>query len=193
MLTTLDPYVGDRGLMTTWRLGRRTRKAFLVLHISSISAWIGIDVAMGVLVYTAMTTDTPHTAAISYQALNLFVTWPLVVAGVLSLVTGVVLGLGSKYGLVRYWWVGVKLVMNLVLVGLVLFLLRPGLTEAATYGRELAAGQPAGPEPDSLPFPPIVSLTALTIAVVLSVYKPWGRIRARVGWARRDRSVHETG
>jgi hypothetical protein len=28
-------------------------------------------------------------------------------------------------------------------------------------------------------FPPIVSPTALLLAVVLSLYKPWGRIRKR--------------
>ena len=33
-----------------------------------------------------------------------------------------------------------------------------------------------GPTP-TMGFPPAVSLTALTVAVVLSVVKPWGRIR----------------
>ncbi|HKH39754.1 MAG TPA: hypothetical protein VKA82_21605 [Rubrobacter sp.] len=31
-----------------WRLGARARKAFLVAHIASAGAWIGIVVAMGV-------------------------------------------------------------------------------------------------------------------------------------------------
>jgi hypothetical protein len=39
------------------------------------------------------------------------------------------------------------------------------------------------PEPTSvltaLPYPPIVSPTALTIAFLLAVFKPWGRIRRR--------------
>jgi hypothetical protein len=30
-----------------------------------------------------------------------------------------------------------------------------------------------------LVFPPIVSLTALSLATVLAVYKPWGRLRRR--------------
>jgi len=29
-----------------WRLGARTRKVVLVLHIASVGAWLGIDVVM---------------------------------------------------------------------------------------------------------------------------------------------------
>jgi hypothetical protein len=36
-----------------------------------------------------------------------------------SLASGVVLGLGTKWGLIRYWWVAAKLVLNVVLVALV--------------------------------------------------------------------------
>jgi hypothetical protein len=46
-------------------------------------------------------------------------------AGRWTLTSGVLLGLGTKYGLVRYWWVLVKLVINVVLVALVLILLWP--------------------------------------------------------------------
>jgi len=161
------------------RLGARTRKAFLVLHIVSAGAWIGIDVVMGVLIFTPLLTDDTQLAAICYQALQIFAVWPLLTTGLVCLASGVVLGLGSKYGLVRYWWVAVKLVLNLVLTSLVLFALRPGLTLAAEHGRQLAAGTATGGASTDLLFPPIVSGLALLVAVVLSVYKPWGRIRRR--------------
>lgn len=41
------------------------------------------------------------------------------------------LGLGTKWGLVRYWWVAIKLALNAALVALVAFALRPGVTELA--------------------------------------------------------------
>ena len=41
------------------------------------------------------------------------------------LLTGILLGLGSRYGLVRYWWVTVKLALNPVLSGLVLAVFKP--------------------------------------------------------------------
>lgn len=160
------------------RLSGPARKAFLVLHIVSSSAWIGIDVVLAVLVFTAMATGDVSVAATCYQALRLFAVWPLLVAGLLCLISGVALGLGSKYGVVRYWWVAIKLVLNVVLTTLGLVALRPGVDEAAVAGRLMAAGQPAPMEPDLL-FPPIVSPTCLLIAVLLSVYKPWGRVAKR--------------
>ena len=161
-----------------WRLGARTRKGVLVVHIVSAGVWIGIDVVMAVFIFTALLADD-NTKALCYQALELFAVYPLLTAGLVCLASGVVLGLGTKYGLVRYWWVAIKLVLNIVLTALVLVALRPEVTEAAEQGRQFAAGAPASLGVGNLIFPPIVSPTALLIAVVLAVCKPWGRIRKR--------------
>jgi uncharacterized membrane protein len=162
------------------RLGKRMRKGMLVIHIASAGAWLGIDVVMGVMIFTALLTGDPQTAATCYQALEIFAVWPLLTVGLVCLASGVILGLGTKYGLAKYWWVATKLVLNIVLTALVLIALRPGVAQAAEYGRHLADGL-SGPEPTDLLFPPIVSPTALTFALLLSVYKPWGRIRKSRG------------
>jgi hypothetical protein len=47
-----------------WRLGSRTRKGVLVLHIASAGAWLGVDVAMGVLIFTALASDDLATRAL---------------------------------------------------------------------------------------------------------------------------------
>ena len=162
-----------------WRLGTRMRKTVLVVHIVSAGAWIGIDVVMAVFVFTALLAADDNTRALCYRALELFVIWPLLTAGLVCLASGVVLGLGTKYGLVRYWWVAIKLVLNIVLTALVPLALRPEVSKAAEQGRQFAAGEPASLTVGNLIFPPIVSPTALLIAVVLAVFKPWGRIRKR--------------
>lgn len=161
------------------RLSRRARRAVLTFHILAAGAWIGIDVVLGVLVVTAMVTGDRSTEALCYQALELFALWPLLTAGVLTLASGIVLGLGTRYGLLRYRWVAVKLSVNVVLVTLVAFLLRPGLREAAAYGELLAAGGSGSTDVGGLFFPPFVSGAALVFATVLSVFKPWGRLRRR--------------
>src|SRR5215207_4708842 len=174
MMTRLAP-----GGVRPWRLGARTRKGVLVVHIVSAGAWIGIDIAMAVVVFTALLADDENTKALCYRALELFAVWPLLTTGLVCLVSGVVLGLGTKWGLVRYWWVAIKLVLNIVLTALVLVALRPEVSKAAEQGRQFAAGEPASLTVGNLIFPPIVSPTALLIAVVLAVFKPWGLIRKR--------------
>lgn len=160
-----------------WRLGARTRKSILLVHIASAGTWLGIDLVMAILVVTALRTDDPGTKALAFQALELVAVGPLLVTGLVSLVSGVLLGLGSRYGLVRYWWVAVKLVLNLVLTGLVLVALAPQVAAHAEQARRFLAGEPATLAVGDLIFPPIVSPTALLVAFVLAVFKPWGRIR----------------
>ena len=173
----MTPFARGGGVRP-WRLGARTRKGFLVAHIASAGTWIGIDVAMGVIVFTALFGDE-ETRALCYRALELFAVWPLIATGLVCLASGVVLGLGTKWGLIRYWWVAVKLALNLVLCTLILIALQPGLGEIAQYGRDLAAGTATERDMSDLFFPPIVSLSALTFATILSVAKPWGRLRKR--------------
>jgi hypothetical protein len=86
--------------------------------------------------------------------------------------------------LLRYWWVAVNLGLNLVLCTLIVVALQPGMDEVGVYGRELATGSPDPAAVSTLFFPPAVSLTTLTLAVVLAVFKPWGRIGSR---QRRER------
>ena len=73
----------------------------------------------------------------------------------------------------------IKLVLNVVLVALVPVLLRPQVIEMAEQGRRFMAGEAASLAVGDLIFPPIVSPSALLVAFVLAVFKPWGRIRKR--------------
>ncbi|MGH3625521.1 MAG: DUF2269 family protein [Sciscionella sp.] len=162
-----------------WRLSGFTRKAVLVVHIISAVSWLGIDIVLGVFVLMASFSSDLTVAAVSYQAMHIFVLWTLIPAGLICLATGLLLGWGSKYGVMKYWWVAVKLALNIVLTALVPIALLPTVNDAAEYGRQLAAGDVTIDPPSQIFFPPIVSPIALTIAVILSVYKPWGRIRKR--------------
>jgi hypothetical protein len=159
------------------RLGVRTRKLTLLVHLVSAGAWIGIDVMVALLVGVGWFSDDAARRGAAYQALGWFVVWPMLTTALVCLASGVVLGLGSRYGLVRYWWVAVKLVLNLVLCTLVLVALRPGLPDVVEHGRAVATGAASGVDVSWLFFPPAVSLTALLLASVLAVFKPWGRVR----------------
>lgn len=158
-------------------LGKGVRRATLVVHIASAGAWIGIDVIVGVLVMTGWFGADPTIRGLAYQALGTFAVAPMLVSGLVCLASGVLLGLGTRYGLIRYWWVAVKLVMNVVLCVLIVFALEPGMAEIVEHGRVLAAGGDSPLDVSTLFFPPAVSLTTLTFATVLAVFKPWGRIR----------------
>ena len=131
-----------------WRLGATTRKSVLLIHIASAGVWLGIDVVMAVLVFTALFTDSNQTKALSFQALELVAVWPLLITGLVCLLTG-----------------------------LVLIALAPEVAAHAAQARQFVAGEPVPLGVGDLVFPPIVSPTALLVAMVLAVFKPWGPIR----------------
>jgi hypothetical protein len=160
-----------------WRPAPRTRKLLLLTHIASAGAWLGIDLVMGIMVFTAMLSGDGLSGATAVASLGHFATWPLATLGLLCLGTGILLGIGSKYGLVRYWWVAVKLVVNVVLVTLVVVALSPEVGPLAESARQSLPDGGEVPEMSDMVYPPVVSTTAVLFAMTLSVFKPWGLIR----------------
>lgn len=146
-----------------------------MLHLLGVGAWLGIDVVVGIMAAVGTGTGDAASRGLALQVIGTYLAGPMLAAGLIVLATGLVLGWGTKWGLVRFWWVAVKLVANVVLVVLILFVLMPGTAEVRAIGEVLAATGELTGEVSDLRFPPAVSLTSLTIAVVLSVYKPWGR------------------
>lgn len=180
MATEMLTQASARGARRTFpALGRRTRTAVLIVHVLAASAWIGVDVIVAVLVGVGGLADDPALQGLAYRALATFVVTPMAVAAITSLVTGLVLGLGTRWGLVRYWWVAVKLVLNALMVVLVFVLLRPAMAEVGAAGDALSTTGATTADLTFLVFPPAVSLSMLTLAVVLAIAKPWGRIRQR--------------
>ena len=162
-----------------FRLSPRMRKVVLVVHLAAAGAWLGLDLALGSLVLSALLSADDIGAGAAAASLAAIATWPLVVVGVVTLASGVVLGLGTRFGLVRYWWVLAKLAINVVLVTLVVVVLSPGVSRLGSTAREaLASGAPTEVTAGLL-FPPIVSSTAVIVAITVAVFKPWGRVGAR--------------
>jgi hypothetical protein len=88
--------------------------------------------------------------------------------GLLAVATGILLSLGTKWGLIRYWWVVAKLVIAAVVVVTDLVVVRSAALEA------LRTGSARG-----LFGSTIAHCVVLGIATYLSVFKPWGRVRGR--------------
>lgn len=164
-----------------FRLAGRARRLLVLGHVSAALGWLGIDVVIGVLAVTGFLSADPARVAASYLALDAFATPLLLIFGLTTLGTGIWLGLSSRWGVLRYWWVAIKLALNLVLSTLVLVLLAPRLTTAAREAIAVDATliDRLGQVPLDLLFPAFVSGAALVLAAVLGKFKPWGRTPIR--------------
>jgi hypothetical protein len=160
------------------------RNTVLVLHVIMGIGWMGVDIALFALLMTARTTDNAALVVSSFNAFGMIVPVAVPPLSLGILATGVTLGLGTRWGLIRYWWVLVKLLLSLVMTALVSLSLLPAISNMAiladTTLSAAAVRASLGELPTMLMFPPIVSFLMLGTATVLSIFKPW----RRTPWSR---------
>ena len=167
-----------------FRLAPRTRKLVLLLHVITSVGWLGIHLGNIMFVLTGLLTTDPGTQRTAFLAVDLLGGMVLIPISLLSFTTGVVLGLGTKWGLVRNWWVLTKFVLTLVPVILIPLSLLPGYTDLADAVTAAPDGTLAdvGEHGTSMVGAAVVSTTMYVTSAVLSIFKPWGRTR----WGKRQ-------
>ncbi|MFI6860258.1 DUF2269 domain-containing protein [Streptomyces sp. NPDC050421] len=148
-------------------LKRRIRRSLLVTHVSVSVSWLGLTVGLLTLAVTAFATDDPVTAQAATRAMKIFGDWLVVPVALAALLSGLVLSLGTPWGLARHRWVWTKFWLTLVTTGLSVFSLRPGINEAAERGTTGI---------DLVVAPSVATATYLFITAI-SVLKPWGPTR----------------
>lgn len=154
-----------RGAGPRISLGPFARRAVLTIHIIAGVGLLGDVAAVLAINVRAATTDDPALAAASYELLVMFTVLFGIPLSFTALATGVLLGLGTKWGVLRFAWVATKLVLliGVILVGALV--LGPG-TDAMRTGTGSGSAEPrliAGATFD---------VVALTLATGLSVFKP---------------------
>ena len=157
-------------------LSPQRRKLLLTLHVVTAVSVLGTDLVLLVLGIASVGGADPRTI---YPAAHLAATWLLAPLAVVALGTGVVLGLLTQWGLLRYWWVTIKLALTAILTGVILFVLVPRLGVAADAATTLAPSQFTDAERLPLLVAPAAGVTLLILIVVLAIYKPGWRLRSR--------------
>ncbi|MDT0307072.1 DUF2269 domain-containing protein [Streptomyces sp. DSM 44917] len=161
------------------QLARPARRGLLVLHVVVSVGWLGLTLCLLVLAVAGATTGSAATAEAAYLSMRVFGDWLVTPLALLTLISGLVLSLGTPWGLVRYRWVLTKFVLTLITAAASVFALRAGIDEAAG---QVAAGEPV-PDPAGLVVPPSVALATYLFMTAISVLKPWGLTR----WGRAAR------
>ena len=154
------------------------RKFALTAHVVSSVGWLGavaVFLALSIAGLTSQDSQTVRAAYLAMESIGWFVLVPLSFA---SLITGLVQALGTKWGLVRHYWVLVKLGINLVATVVLLLYM-----QTLNYLAGVAAETPSsGAVLSELQNPsPVLhagaALLLLLVAATLSVYKPRGLTR----------------
>ncbi|MGW7282031.1 DUF2269 domain-containing protein [Streptomyces sp. NPDC054844] len=177
------------------KLSRPARRVTLVVHVVASAGWLGLSLGLLALGATAATTASAATVEASVRGMKLFADWLLLPLAFLTLSSGVVLALGTPWGLARHRWVYTKFWLTLATATATVFALRPGVNSAVAAA---AAGESL-PDAGDVLFGPVVSLSAYVFMTVISILKPWGptrrgrRLRAAAGSVGRGHRTRAAG
>jgi hypothetical protein len=168
--TTPRTLAGSITAMTS-SASARWRAPLLTVHLVTSVGAIGAALVLLALGIAGVRGADPRTV---YPAAHLVEAWVIAPLAVLALSTGLALALLSRWGLVRYWWVAIKLAITAVLTAVVFLVLEPSL--AATAAAEsLTVAQRT-----RVALFPSVALALLVVNVVLGLSKPRRRLRSKL-------------
>ncbi len=157
------------------------RKVALIVHLVFSIGWIGAVVAYLVLGISAVTSKDVPTVRAAWIAMELIGWSAIVPLACGSLLTGVVMSLGTPWGLLRHYWVLITFVLTVFSV-VVLLLHMPTVSALADGAREADDAALAGLGGDL--FHPGIGLLVLLVVTALNVYKPRGL--TPYGWRKQQ-------
>jgi uncharacterized membrane protein len=149
-------------------LPQRLRLAVLTAHIMISVGLLGDSAGFLAVAIRAARTQDPAAVIEQVRVLNMFSMVFGIPLSIGAIVTGVILGLGTRWGIFRYPWVTLKvlLILSVMLVGGVFI----GPAQAVVLER-------GGNAVDRLIAAASYDVIALAVATGLSVFKPGGRFR----------------
>ena len=160
----------------------RVRRVALTAHVSASVGWLGAVFGALVLAIAARFTADDSATRSMFVALDVLARFGLVPLAAAALLTGVLMSLGTSWGLVRHYWVVVKL--GLTLAATLVLLAYTGTLSALS---ETASAPPSSPDAallrtNSVIIHSVGALVVLFVANVLAVFKPRGL--TRYGWRK---------
>ena len=153
-------------------MARRLRRFALTAHVVSSVGWLGAVAAFLGLAVVGLTSRDPATVRGAYLVMEPAARFVLVPLAFASLVTGIVQGLGTAWGLFRHYWVVFKLLIN-VFATIVLLTYMETFRFMADVARDPSADLDTVRSPSPL-LHAVAAVLLLLVATTLAVYKPRG-------------------
>ncbi|NNU85417.1 DUF2269 domain-containing protein [Geobacillus sp. BMUD] len=159
------------------------RKFALTAHVTSSVGWLGAVVGFLAIVVAALTSKDAQTVRAAFIAMELTGWFAIVPLALASLLTGLVMSLGTPWGVFRHYWVLFKLLLT-ILATIVLLLNMQTVSFLAGVAAETGSvdlGGLRGALRGEL-LHAGGGLLVLLVTTILSVYKPRGM--TRYGWRK---------
>lgn len=160
------------------------RRFVLTVHAASSVGWLGAVAAFFVLAVAGLSSGNEQLVRAAYLAMALTTWWVIVPMAFLALLSGTVASLGTRWGLFRYYWVLLKLLITLFAIVILLVHTKPIDFLADVAGKTTVLGVDLQDPQRLLAFASGTTLLVLFVLTALSVYKPRGL--TPYGWRKKQ-------
>lgn len=157
----------------TYTMSQRVRKFALTTHITVSVGWVGAVAAYLALDVTVLIGQDAQMLRAAYLAMELIGLYVIVPLALASLLTGLVMALGTRWGLFRHYWVLISFLLTVFAV-VVLLVETQTISQLAHVAADPTT---SSAELRALPGTLLHSgfgLLVLLVITVLNVYKPQG-------------------
>jgi len=157
----------------------KQKRWLLYAHILFTVAWLGTVFGFLVLSVTAAITRDGDTLQGVYIAMRLLDLTVVQVSAIGTIITGVLRGVLTQWGLTKFYWIIVKEILSVFSIALGIFAMHNLIIESVSITS--AQGLDALHDPTytvnrSVILAGIVlEIVSLSVMVLLSVFKPWGK------------------
>lgn len=164
-------------------MGPGVRKLVLSIHLAVSVGWIGAVAAYAALDVGTVASNDPGTLRAAYLGMEIIVRSVIVPLAIASLISGIVMSLGTRWGLFRHYWVVISLLLTVLATAVLL-----SETRTVSALADIAVDPSTTPEElaslGSTLVHSIGGLVVLAVILVLNVYKPRGL--TRYGWRKQQ-------
>lgn len=166
-----------------YRLNQKKKKLLVALHVISVASWIGGTLGMlvlGVYLQNAVNGEQLYYTLTSMEVIDENL---LKYPALLSLITGIMLSVWTQWGLVKHYWVTIKLVLTMIIIMIGILFLNKWTASLVEIVQDMGFATLQSQDFQTTWMSIIITasfnLSCLVFMVFITYYKPFGKIKRK--------------
>ncbi|GIO16580.1 hypothetical protein J19TS2_61350 [Cohnella xylanilytica] len=166
-----------------YRLSQKSKQLLVAIHVIAVASWTGGTFGMlllGIYLGSAANGDQLTYTLASMEVIDENL---LKYPALLTLLTGILLSIWTQWGLVKHYWVAIKLTLTVATILIGIFFLNDWTESLGDLVRESGFAAMRDPAYRSTRTSMLVTagfnLVCLLLMVIITYFKPFGKIKKR--------------
>lgn len=168
----------------SYKLSIKKKQLIIIIHVLSVICWLGGAMVMLLLGTYMLNSENGEQLYYTVENLHLIDVVMIRYTALVTLITGILLSVWTNWGLLKHYWIVIKLILTLLLICFGIAYMSGWLSQLvsiAQQGRALALSDAAFLNTAySLIGGAIANIVALIFMTAISYFKPFGKIGKKV-------------